>query len=206
MTSKDGRLSLVLYWPGRFVVKVSVLATSRICDLRKLAAVGASEFLFNGEALSDSLPFSFYGIKDADVIVVVPVAPRAPDKWLQLTRDSESFHEQIQFILGEKTARETARIRDILFTKIEQRPRTYQRFCADIQTTLAKIFTAPVAALNTRYETPIAPSVDPLPATWAPAPARGQRRKLRTPRPIIRGAGPSVPSADSSQARSGACA
>jgi hypothetical protein len=146
-----------------------VLPASRICDLLKSAALGNSALLFNGEILADSLPFSSYGNKDTDIIVVVPVSPRAPDRRLHLTRHSESFHEQIQFVLGEDTPRETATIRDILFTKIEQKSKTYRRLCADIQHAPARA-PAPVAALNTRAN-------NPLPAGWARVGTEGRSRR-----------------------------
>jgi serine/threonine protein kinase len=59
---------------------------------------------------------------------------------------------------------------------------------------LLAAFIEPVAALNTRYEAPIAPSVDLLPAAWARFRRAGSERSS-APGPIMRGGDPSVPSA-----------
>jgi hypothetical protein len=161
-------LPLGVYFPGRFVVRLSVSPTARISYLRSLIRDSTSSFVYNGEILNDAMTFAFYRIRELETIVVVPASSEV-EKWAQLTRDADAFQERIQFILNEDTARETARIRDMMLTKVERRPRPFRRLCLSVDAWPTRPPSAIDAVpMKIDYAPAQGPSCDPLPAAWMP--------------------------------------
>jgi hypothetical protein len=126
------------------------------------------QFIYNGQVLGDSMTFRSYRIKEKDTLVVVPGGPSGTeaDRWLSLTQDEEGFHEKVQFILREDTAREAARIRDVLMTKMERKPRPFRRLCTAVMAMPLPTVAGKKIDLNIDYAQLEEPSIDPLPIFW----------------------------------------
>lgn len=54
-------------------------------------------------------------------------------KWMRLTQDTETFNEKMRLIVNQDNARETARLKDILLSKIERKPRYFRKLCLAIK-------------------------------------------------------------------------
>jgi hypothetical protein len=117
------------------------------------------------------MTFEFYGVRDGDSIVALPIENEdsvyGTNHWLTLTRDSESFNEALRWMLEPATAGEAARLRDLQLMRLERKPRSFM-----------KIFSR--AGMDEREPTrsdsstvlglpPKSPSVDALPIEWPPA-------------------------------------
>jgi hypothetical protein len=176
-------IPLGVYFPGRFVVRLSVSPSARISYLRSVIRDSTSSFVYNGEILNDAMTFSFYRIRELETIVVVPAASEL-EKWAQMTRDADAFQERIQFILNEDTARETARIRDMMFTKLERRPRPFRRLCTSLDAWPARPPSA-TTRLTIDYPRADGPSCEPLPAAWTGRPVSTRALHVAGPAEII---------------------
>jgi hypothetical protein len=176
---------LGVYFPGRFLLRVSVSPTARVSYLRSLIRDSTSSFVYNGVLLNDAMTFSFYRIRELETIVVVPI-PTEIEKWAQLTQDADAFQERIQFILNEETARETARIRDLMLTKLERRPRPFRRLCASLDSWPSRS-PSPTDGnpLQIHYPRADGPSCDPLPAAWMSLPVSRRAVHVAGPAELI---------------------
>jgi hypothetical protein len=177
-------LPLGVYFPGRFVVRLSVLPTARISYLRTVIRDSTSALIYNGELLNDAMTFAFYRIREFEIIVVVP-SHAAVERWAQVTRDADAFQERIHFILNEDTARETARIRDMMLTKVERRPRPFRRLCSALDLWPARPAAGDAAPLRIDYPRADGPSRDPLPAAWASRAAAPRAVRVAGPAELI---------------------
>jgi hypothetical protein len=142
-----------------------------IADLRTLVRAGPSHFVHNGELLLESMPFSFYGIRDKDTIVVVPAPSPEVPRWRQITLDPGDLQERVDRILNQETARETARLRDLMRTRVERK----QRQMGDLGSFLELENREKTPPLRIDYPVPEAPSCDPLPSAWGEMWAIGRR-------------------------------
>jgi len=162
------RVSLVVYFPSRAVVRLSVNLAACVGGLRRVMGLDSCQFVLHGQLLSDALTFRFYNVKENDAIVVVPEQARGHevDKWVLLTSDVDAFREKIQFIANENTAREAAKIRDEFMTKMERKPRSFRRLC-NAAASAGRPFVYKPIALNAEYDRPAAPATQALPVCWA---------------------------------------
>jgi hypothetical protein len=162
-----GTVSLHVYCPGRCVAKVNVRPGARIQELHRLIPGDAVTFVSNGVVLVEKQTFSFYGIRERDIIVSVPCQPtdREMAKWIDLTRDCEAFSERIASIIDQGTSREAGRIRDFQITRMERKPRTFRRLTNNCQRPLLPL--RPQKAFRTILpERADGPSIEPLPVFW----------------------------------------
>jgi hypothetical protein len=166
------KISLHVYFPGRCVAQVSVVATAQIQELRRLPHSDSVTFVCNGVHLLDNQTFGFYDLRPKDIIVALPCTPDNRDvpKWIALTHDSDAFGERIACIINQDISREAGRLRDFQLTKMERRPRTFRKLVANA----GRKSPPPGRILETTViaPQPDSPSRDPLPVGWAPA--RGQ--------------------------------
>lgn len=95
-------------------------------------------------------------------------------KWMRLTQDTETFNEKMRLIVNQGNARETARLKDILLSKIERKPKYFRKLCLAIKEnhnlfnssnsfSSKSSYEQKNSSLNIDYETGNEPSVDPLP-------------------------------------------
>ena len=157
----------MVYFPSRFVSKISVSLSTRVGDLRKLMRLGPCELVCQGQVLADSQTLRFYNMKERDTIVVISGVPSEHEieRWLVVTSDTEAFHDRMQFMVNEKTAREAARMHDVLMTKIERKPRTFRRVCAAVANRSADCEVR-TTEVTVNYGKAEEPSSRPLPVHW----------------------------------------
>jgi hypothetical protein len=184
-------LSLGVYLPGRFLVRVSVSSAARISSLRTLVGDPRSTFLYNGQILDDAMTFAFYRIRTMEAIVVV-LSNSDVGRWVRQTQEFDSFQERIQLIMNDHTTREAARIRDLLFIKMERRVRPFRRLCDAAESWANRPSVSSSPPLTIDYPRPDRPSCDPLPAAWAPAPVARRAVHVVGPAELI-GEGEAAP-------------
>lgn len=160
------RVPLMVYVPCRFVVKLSLSLSEKVSDLRKVLKIGNDQFslIFQGQLLLDSVSLESYHIKEKDTIVAIPITSKETeiDKWLTITKDVETFHEKIHFMSNEKTTREAGRIRDLIMTKIERKPRSFRKLCQSVQSAQRPIESKSID-LVLNWPKQDGPSCEPLP-------------------------------------------
>ena len=124
------KIFVLIYFPGKWVLKANVLSTATIKDIKKLIANDDVVFIHNGVEMNDSLPFSFYEVKDRDLLIVCSKMKRfVHEKWTNLTKDTDLFNERVSSIIDPRTSREAARLKDFQFLRMERKPRAYRRIC-----------------------------------------------------------------------------
>ena len=79
----------------------------------------------------DSMPFSYYDVKDRDILFVCPKSNSAVnEKWATLAKDTDLFREKVGSIIYPSLSKEAARLKDFQMLRMEKKPRTYRRLCA----------------------------------------------------------------------------
>lgn len=162
------RVPIRAYFPSRSVVTIKVNLSVRVSDLRKLMHLESCCFIYQGQIMCERRPLHTYNIKEDEVIVVISDAQQSPelDKWLSVTSEADCFQDRIRFMVNDTTARETAKLRDMVMTKIERKPRSFRRLCNAVQALPKRQFYNRDIPLNLDYETPDAPSCAPVPVNW----------------------------------------
>ena len=162
------RVPIMVYFPSRSVVKLKVNLSMSIGDLRKLMHLESCSFVYQGQLLCESMTLRSYDIKEKDAIVVIPDVPQASDvdKWISVTSDVDSFQDRIRVMVNDRTARETAKLRDMVMTKIERKPRSFRRLCGAVQALPKRNFYQRHTPIDISYPAPDGPSTAPLPTNW----------------------------------------
>jgi hypothetical protein len=113
-------------------------------------------FLYNGELLQHHRTFASYGIHSSDSIVAVASdgTKAVYDRWVMITRESDTFDEMVRAVVNQESRNENLRLHDIRALRLESRPRTYARFL--------KTFEPPAAAKSPQGRIP---TVIPCPAS-----------------------------------------
>ena len=135
-------------------------------------------FVYNGVFLTEQVNFQYYGVKERDVIVVIPENRNLPvgDKWANLTKDPELFREKVTSMIDPRTSREAAKLRDFQMLRLERKPRYFRKLCNCYANSPYSVKTAsahssrslaiarmPIIAPQKATE----PSTAPLPIFWA---------------------------------------
>lgn len=150
-------------------MKVNVDGTGRVSELRRVRQLDGCVVVFKGQILGDARTFDFYNVKENDTLIVVGGGRQDAEveKWLNITGDGDrdSVQDRFRLLFDEGTAREVARIRDVLLTKVERKPRTFRRLCGVIREVARRPSGENSVAL---IEGPSAtnPSIEPLPVMW----------------------------------------
>lgn len=161
---------LYLCHPKRTIKKILVHKRATIKDLGKLFPNENKSFIFNGKLLSDSVPLELYGISDLDHIVVLPKDNMHGNfteaiAWLNATRDQTEFNDRIKLSVSISTRSEVARLKDIKFSKLELKRKTFSKIVNSMANE------APNSSKRYQHKTTTsdsinAPSCDPLPIFW----------------------------------------
>jgi hypothetical protein len=167
---EPGRVELRVCCPQQPVRLISARLTGQIRALHTLWPAAPMRFIFNGAELLEGMTFEFYGIRDGDAIIALPVGERdsvcATNQWLSLTRDNEGFNDSMRWMLDSRTSGEAARLRDIHIMRFEGKSRSFMKLCSPY---LTELRTSPVSRNTvTEFEIPSCPLTDPLPALWGP--------------------------------------
>jgi hypothetical protein len=165
---EPGRVELKICSPHQPVRFISARLSGQIRALQCLWRGSPKRFIFNGVELLEENTFEFYGIRDGDSIVALPIDDRDPingtSQWLSLTRDSESFNESLRWMLDPATSGEAARLRDLQLMRLEGRPRAIMKMCAPAGSEEGRV---PRTDSSTVLGLPPkSPSVDALPMEW----------------------------------------
>ena len=129
--SEEDKIFVLVYYPGKWVLKANVLPTATAKDLRMLIPESHISFIHNGRCLSNSIPFSFYDIKERDIIIVCKKEKQiVKEKWYSITKDNETFKNRVGSVIDPKTAREAARLRDFQMLRLEKKPKAFMKLCA----------------------------------------------------------------------------
>jgi hypothetical protein len=165
LTDELRRAELRVFCPHQPVRFISARLTGQISGLHVLWPGIQKTFIFGGIKLSETMTFAEYGIRDGDSIIALSET-ESPETglWISLTRDRDSLNETMQWMLDPGTSAEAARLRDLHMTRVEQRPRVYDRFCATFAAPEAR--TRPARGTKIATEAPRSPSPDALPLLW----------------------------------------
>jgi hypothetical protein len=165
------RMDLNLCRPSFPVKQASVIPFHKIVCLTRLFPGQAVEFIWRGELLLQKMTFLFYQIAPLSSIVVLPddVArqPHGINEWAAVTRDADTFNEQIRVCTNPQVRSEAARLRDLQFWRMEKRGKPALSAAGSFN------FNDPIASfnranrdLNVKFEAAGMPQCDPLPNPW----------------------------------------
>ena len=169
------KIPLLVYFPGRCIVRVTVSPKATIDDLRRSTRIPkmSVDFIANGQILIEGRPFSYFRLSTGDVIVAISKKSENAEisKWMSMTRDSESFSERISSIIDPNTAREAARLRDFQMLRMERKPNCYRRLTSSLKTQLlCDSFAYQTVVVDHNINSQ--PNTDPLPVLWDSPPER----------------------------------
>jgi hypothetical protein len=160
---------VAVYCPCKCIMNLNVLPSSKIGELRKPLGLEDCHFVFNGQILGLGTTFKSHKIKAKDTLVVIPggTVNAEVEKWRSWTEDKERFNERLRLVMRSDTTRETARIRDVMMTRLERKPRQFRRICGAMMSAPATSRSAGKWSSNFDYEGGAAPSCAPLPIFWS---------------------------------------
>jgi hypothetical protein len=141
---------------------------AQISVLRSIWPTTEMRWVFNGTELNETLTFEFYGIREWDPIIAIPIdrgdSVAITNRWISLTRDSDVVLESIRAASDPKTCGEVARLRDLRLSRGEARPKRTVKILEDYFCPIGT--TASCAGTETSWEPPAEPSVKALPVLW----------------------------------------
>lgn len=136
VATPTNKILINIYYPGKWVLKVNVLETATSHDVKKFIKDSQVELLYNGEILNRSHDFKFYGLKQEDVLVIIPKCNKLIgicQNLQNLGKDEDSFRESISTVIDPKISEEAGRIRDIQLCKLESKPTYFRKFLSAYQ-------------------------------------------------------------------------
>jgi hypothetical protein len=117
--------------------------------------------VFNAQILDPQGTLEFYGIKNNDAIVFVPV--NVENQWMRLTREVDAFSDTIHFAISKDSRADFLRLKDLHAIQLESRPRALRKFMANcIQANTRDV----IRFATIIGEIPSELSCDPLPVCW----------------------------------------
>ena len=164
------RVDLMICTPHHQIRFVSAKVSGSIKALQILWPDNPKKFIYNGQELSESRTFKFYGIKSGESIIALPKNSQdADDQWKKVTSDRLEFNELVQTMTNPVTVREAARLRDLRYMNIERKAKVFHRFqnsFSENNEALARN-NNPIAATKSIIDNNlVAPSEDALPVLW----------------------------------------
>jgi hypothetical protein len=160
----DGPISLNIIIPRHRLRVISLLRSSSIALLKEL--LPNLDLIFNGQLLNEKCTLEFYNLQPNDLIVALPANPGAGqmERWMRITRDSDTFGDAVRSLLNQKSRTECLRLQDLRAARTELRPRLYRRLC-DAERNAPGLLTSRTSATVIPDQRPNA-STEPLPACW----------------------------------------
>ena len=162
------KISMVVYFPGKWVFKASVSKFASIKELKGLLPDKSVSFVYDGNLLIDSHTFSFYGIKNGDILIVIKSTDNnfLNQKWIAYSKENDTFNERINSIINPQTTNEVVRLRDLQMSRIERKPKTFRKLCQTATNFETKFNNNRLLEVNISNTPPINPSTSPLPIFW----------------------------------------
>jgi hypothetical protein len=168
--SETGRVELKVCSPHQSVRLISARLSGQIRALQSLWPSAPKRFIFNGLELLEAMTFDFYGIRNGDSIIALPLDQHSvyrTTQWLAMSRDTESFNESLKWMLDPRTSAEAARLRDLHLVKVEHRPKMFLKMCATFEADDGEENRASRGTVLGLP--PEAPSCEALPVDWSMA-------------------------------------
>ena len=179
------KILLNIYCPGQWVLKVNVLETATSNDIKKFIKNKDVELLYNGLKLTRQYNFKFYGLRNEDVLVVVPKntdIKAIPSSWENISQDEDVFRERISSVINPRISEEAGRIRDLQLFKIENKPNVFRKLLAFYQQEPAPKPEKPTKTFVPNQADK--PSSEPLPCFWSSAPTTFKQPEKIPPVPF----------------------
>lgn len=166
--SEPTYIELIVCSPHQPVRRIGANINGHIKSLQTLWPNSPKKFIYNGIVLLPNKTFDEYGIKSGDSIVALTIEENddssSVNHWLFVTRDNETFSNQLKWLLNPKTVLEASRIRDLHLFKLENKPTLYRKFCQPFIKLNCESKTQ--QSTVTLPEQPTEPSTDELPILW----------------------------------------
>lgn len=123
------RVELLICTPHQPVRKVSARLSGHVRALQILWQNSPKKFIYNGQELSETMTFSFYGIKDGESIIALPKIELndSLECWKKVSMNRLEFNDLVKSMTNPKTSREVARLRDLRFIGIEKKLHVYHK-------------------------------------------------------------------------------
>ena len=119
-----------IFLPNNVILKASALSTATTKDIKQLIHEEDVIFIHNGIEMDDTMPLSYYDVKDKDILFVCPKS-KSPisEKWANLSKDPDLVREKFGAIIDPTTSRK-ALFKDFQMLKMEMKPRIYRKLCS----------------------------------------------------------------------------
>lgn len=162
------KFCIMVFNPGRWILKANVLSTATITDILQLIPDRFVRFIHNGTELSSTFSLSMYGVKEGDVIFVLPESKSGSytEKWTNLTKDRDLFHDRVCSLIDPETAMEAARIRDLQMLRMERKPKVFRKISSVYKVDAPTKQKSKIPAIPNFPKKNETPSIEPLPAFW----------------------------------------
>jgi hypothetical protein len=152
----------------RKVLSTAIANPSDPCGvLQKLFHNQKMPFVYNGMMNDDNCSFKFYGIQTSHTLVALSEnsdSVRQVARWIQTSRDSETFDSLINSIMNASTRGESMRLRDISMLKKAIGRRRGFRCVTSAEKMMHRRVHHDVTQVTEKAE---AISTEPLPVPWS---------------------------------------
>jgi hypothetical protein len=164
------RVTINLFVPGKMLSKAIANPSDPCGVLQKLFHNQKMPFVYNGMRIDDNCSFEFYGIQTSETLVALsensdPV--RQVARWIQTSRDSETFDSLINSMMNASTRGESMRLRDISMLKKEMDRRRGLRCVTSAEKMIHRRVHRDITQVTEKAE---AISTEPLPVPWSSPP------------------------------------
>lgn len=99
-----------------------------ISQLDKLFPDKPKRYIYKGKLLDENFTFEQYDISSGAHLFAL-FDDDESNNWIQLSCDADYFHERAMLSLTQDAKLESYKIRDLQLTKLESRPRSYNKYC-----------------------------------------------------------------------------
>jgi hypothetical protein len=166
-----GQIHLFLCRPRKFITPVTARYSDTCAILAPLFPQERLAFIFSGQILSPEVPFSAYGLKSHDAIVVIPdrgtdIGLCEAQEWIRTTQDQTAFDDRLYATLDRSVSSESMRLRDISVSKTELRPRQWRRSMRKYWDNELSAESSTASAKSVIGEVPTKLSTAELPQLW----------------------------------------
>lgn len=178
MQTQQKKFRIIVIYPGKRISRIYVKEDSTPIVINNYFKDFDVNLLFNGAPLDGKLSFKFYGIKNDDIIVVIP--KNANKKmlsgyWMSLSHDDASFREDVSNLINPKISQEAGKINELRLLKLESKPKAYRKFLREIHDDTLMPLHPMKTVVPDKSSTP---SIEPLPCFWNTSSANAKRAKI----------------------------
>lgn len=166
----DQRVTLTLFSPVGDSKMVIVRLSQQVRVLQKMYPLNNRKFYFNGMAMLETRPFSFYSVKDNDSIIAVTYTdPTFQNQigslyWQHASINDKTMSDAARFNNALKLSREYLRIQDIPMRHLDAKPAAMRKLISNV--TAIENAVPNIQHTPTITDIPRILSKDPLPRFW----------------------------------------